>query len=160
MTSRECHWIHLDMLYLNASFCIWITATPSINRSWRTKGLNTALPKGTCGFWWIRNWTWASNVTLQPRKAIISWTASKGVWSADRGGWFWPSALHLTGSTASWCGVFSTEETGTCWRVSRGKPWHWFKGWNTSPMRTGWEGWGCSAWRTEGSWEDSIVAFQ
>jgi len=26
-----------------------------------------------------------------------------------------------------------------------------FKGWNTSPMKRGWESWGCSAWRRQGS---------
>ena len=29
----------------------------------------------------------------------------------------------------------------------------WTKGWSTSPVRTGWESWGCSAWRRQGSGE-------
>jgi len=29
----------------------------------------------------------------------------------------------------------------------------WSEGWSTSPMRTGWESWGCSAWRREGTRE-------
>ena len=31
------------------------------------------------------------------------------------------------------------------------RPWRWSGGWSTCPMRTGWESWGCSAWRREGS---------
>jgi len=59
-------------------------------------------------------------------------------------------------SSASRCGVSSTGETRTCWSMSRGGPQKWSKGWNSSPMGTGWESWGCSAWRREGSevtWE-------
>ena len=29
----------------------------------------------------------------------------------------------------------------------------WSEGWNTSPMRKGWDSWGCSAWRREASEE-------
>ena len=39
----------------------------------------------------------------------------------------------------------------TCWSRSRGGPQKWSEGWNTSPVGKGWESWGCSAWRGEGS---------
>ena len=37
-------------------------------------------------------------------------------------------------------------------RVKR-RPQKWSEGWSTPPMRKGWESWGCSAWRREGSTE-------
>jgi len=58
-----------------------------------------------------------------------------------------------TWSPASSCGVLSTGRTWTCWSGSRGGPQKFSEGWSTSPMRTGRESWGCSAWRTEGSRE-------
>lgn len=43
------------------------------------------------------------------------------------------SALgDLTWSTASMCGVLSTQKTQTCWSASRGGLQTWPKGWNTS----------------------------
>jgi len=53
----------------------------------------------------------------------------------------------LTCSTASRWGVLSTGETQTCRGGIREGPHEWSKGWNTSHTRTGWEIWGCSAWR-------------
>ena len=35
----------------------------------------------------------------------------------------------------------------------RRRPQKWRESWNTSATRTGWESWGCSAWRREGSRE-------
>jgi len=62
----------------------------------------------------------------------------------------------LTWSTVSRCGVLGTGGTWTCWNVCRGVPQKSCRGWNTFPMRTGLETWGCSAWKTEGpeeTWE-------
>jgi len=36
------------------------------------------------------------------------------------------------------------------------RPQKWSQGWNTSSMKKGWESWGCSAWRREGSGETSL----
>ena len=47
----------------------------------------------------------------------------------------------------------STRRTWSCWSRSRGGPQRWSEGWNISPVRKGWESWGCSAWRREGCWE-------
>jgi len=65
----------------------------------------------------------------------------------------------LTWSTASRCGVLGTGETWTCWSASRQGPQKGSKGWNTSPTRTGWESWDCSAWRREGSRETQVWPF-
>ena len=40
-----------------------------------------------------------------------------------------------------------------------GGPRRWSEGWSTSPMKTGWRTWGCSAWRREGSRETSLQPF-
>jgi len=45
------------------------------------------------------------------------------------------------------------ESHGSSWSLSSGGPQNWSRGWNTSPVRRGWGGWGCSAWRREGSRE-------
>jgi len=38
-------------------------------------------------------------------------------------------------------------------------PQRWSKGWSTSPMRKGWESWGCLPWRREGCGETSEQPF-
>lgn len=71
--------------------------------------------------------------------------------------YFFPTrGLHAGEASPSKCGVLSTGEIQTCWSAPRRGQQKWSKGWNTSPVRTGWESWGCSAWRREGSgntWE-------
>lgn len=46
--------------------------------------LDWELPR-TWGYWWIKDWTRASNVGLQPRRPIVSWAAFKGVQPAGQG---------------------------------------------------------------------------
>lgn len=41
-------------------------------------------------------------------------------------------------------------QLSTCLSKSRGGPKIWSKGWSTSPIRTGWDSWDCSAWRCSG----------
>ena len=65
----------------------------------------------------LKNWVWGSNVYLQPRKPVIS---SHSQW-------------YKTG-------------TDLLERVQR-SPQKWSEGWNTSPVRKGWDSWGCSAWK-------------
>ena len=43
--------------------------------------------------------------------------------------------------------------TWTCQTMSRGAPPKSSRSWNIFPIRTGWESWGCSGWRREGSGE-------
>ena len=80
-------------------------------------------------------------------------------WPAGWGRWFCPSTLlswDPTCSTTCSSGIPSTSKTWTCWSGSRGGPWKQSEGWNTSPVKKGWESWGCSASRREGL----IVAFR
>jgi len=87
------------------------------------------------------------NLTYLGYPWMGSWT-SKEARAAGQCRWSCPSTLHwwgLTWSTGSRCGVFSTGETLTCWSVSRRETQKRSKGWNTSPLRTGWESWGYAA---------------
>jgi len=91
---------------------------------------------------------------LQPSRPTISWAVSGEVWSAGQGKWFCPSVLlswDPTRSTVSRSGAPKKRRAWSCWRASRGGPQRWSDGWSTSPMKTGWESWGFSAWRKEGS---------
>jgi len=93
----------------------------------------------------------------------ISWAELKEAQAAGRGKWSLSSTLcwwDLTMTTLSSCRVLSTGEIWTCWSTSREGPQKWSKAWNISPTRAGWESWGCSAWRKEGSGIDLIAAFQ
>ena len=93
------------------------------------------------------------------KKPIVSWASSREAWPAGRGRWFCPFTLlswDPTCSTASDSGAPNTRRTWMCWSGSRGGPRKWSEGWSTSPMRTGWESWGCSAWRREGCGETSL----
>ena len=146
----------------SARSCTWVGATPGINIGWGMNGLRAALPRRTWGCWWMNSWTWAGNMRSQLRKPTVSWAASKEAWPAGWGRWFCPSTplwRDHTWSTASGSGVLSTGRTWTCWSGSRGGPQKWSEGWNSSPKRKGWESWGCSAWRREGSGETFLRAF-
>ena len=56
-----------------------------------------------------------------------------------------------TRSTVYSSGAPNTRRTWSCWSRSRGGPQRSSEGWSTSPERTGWESWGFSSWRREGS---------
>ena len=91
---------------------------PSINTGWAENKLKAALRRRAWGCWWVKSWTWASNVCLQPRKPTVSWAASKEAWPAGRGRWFWPSALlpwDPTWSVGSSSGVLQYRKGhGSC----------------------------------------------
>ena len=100
-----------------ARSCTWVRAIPGTNTGWGMSGLRAALQRRTWGCWWMKNWIWASNVCLQPRKPIASWAASKEAWPAGRGRWFSPSTLLLwdpTWNTESSSGTPSVRKTWTC----------------------------------------------
>jgi len=82
--------------------------------------------------------------------------------AAGRGRGLSPSALPLWGpSWSATCrpGAPSTRRKWSCWSGSRVEPWGYSEGWNTSPMRKGWERWTCLVWRREGSKETSLWPF-
>ena len=60
--------------------------------------------------------------------------------------------------TASIAGAPSTKKTWSCWSRSRGGPQRWSQDWSTSAVRTSWESWGFSAWRS--LLQDLTAAFQ
>ena len=63
----------------------------------------------------------------------------------------WATALayHFGERAGAWpCNLYVSRR---CWTASREGPQKWSTDWNTSPKRAGWESWGTSAWRTEGS---------
>ena len=140
----------------SARSCTWVGAIPNSNTGCVEKGLRVALRRRTWGCWWMRNLIWPSSVGSQPSRPTVSWAASKGEWPAGQGRWFCPSTLPWcdpTWSTTSSCRALSRGRARTCWSGSREGPQRWSEGWNTSPVKTDWESWGCSAWRKEGFME-------
>jgi len=51
--------------------------------------------QGLGGFQWMKIWTQASNVCLQPKRPEVNWNASKEEWPAGRGRRLAPSTLPL-----------------------------------------------------------------
>jgi len=138
----------------SARSCRWVEVIPSPNTGWVENGLRAALRRRTWGCQLIRSSTWLSNVCSQPRRPTVSWAASREAWPAGRGRGLCPSTLlwwDPTWSPASSSGALSTGKTWTCWSGSRGGLQKRSEGWSTSPMRKGWESWGCSNWRRAGS---------
>ena len=91
---------------------------------------------------------------LAVQKATVSWTASPAAWPAGWGRGFSPSALvrpHWESCIQLW----SPQHRRDLDLLGQGqrRPQKWSKGWNSSPVKPGWESWGCSAWRREGSGE-------
>ena len=72
----------------------------------------------------------------------ITWPAGLGVWSS-------PCTQHWWGHTSKMGFSFGPLTT------------RWSEGWSTSAVRTGWESWGCSAWRRKGCketlWQPSSI---
>ena len=68
--------------------------------------------------------------------------------------WWFFSSTRLS-RDPTWSTAFSSGapniRTQNCWSQSRGGTWRYLEGWSSSPVKTGWESWGCSAWRREGS---------
>ena len=138
-----------------ARSCTCVRAIPSTNTGWVKNGWRAAVWR-TWVCWLIRSSIWPSNVCSQPRRPTISWAASTEVWPAGWRRGFWPSAplsWDPTWSPVSSSGALSTGKAWSCWSKSRKEPQKWSEGWSTSPMRTGCESWGCSAWRREGCGE-------
>jgi len=94
-----------------------------------------------------------NNLSEQRRSHSPESQPSKEPWPIRWGWWSCPSALCCETSPGALHpdGESSAQErhgsVGVHPEESRKK---WFQGWSTSPVRTGWESWGCSAWRREG----------
>ena len=69
-------------------------------------------------------------------------------WGSQRGNFLQAAKVTVFSS-----GATNIRRTWTCWSESGGGPQRGSQGWSSSPMKTGWESWGCSAWRREGSGE-------
>ena len=133
-----------------------------------TPAINTALLRRTWGCWFMKSWTWATDVRSQPRRPTVSWAASKEAWPAGWGRWVCPSALLCSallcsGETSP--GVLrpalepSAQERHGPVGVGPEEGDKWSEGWSSSPMRKGWENQGCSAWRREGCGETLLWPF-
>lgn len=49
-------WDQENLMWFNKSkckTCIWVETTPRMNIRWKMKGLSTAQPKRTWGYWWM-----------------------------------------------------------------------------------------------------------
>ena len=136
----------------SAGSCTRVRATPSINRGWGMEGLRAALPRRTWGYWWMKSLTWDKNAHSQPRRPAVSWLhQKKGGQQVEWGNSAPllyshetpPGALHLALEPSG------QERHRSVGGVSREGPHKSSEGWNTSPVREGWENQGCSAWRRE-----------
>ena len=85
--------------------------------------LTAALPRRTWKYWWMKSWTWTTNVRAQLRSPTLFWAASREEWPAGRGTGFCPSTSLCsdpTWSPASSSGALSTRKTWSCWSRARG----------------------------------------
>ena len=109
----------------SARSCTSVGATSAINTGWGMNEVRATLRRRTKGYWWMKSWTWATTVRLQPRRSPASSAASKEAWPAGWGRWFClPTVLwgDLTWSPASSSGALSTRKTQSCCSGSGGGP--------------------------------------
>lgn len=109
------------MLLHSKLLSTWGRAIPSTKAGWTENRLSSPGEKDLRG-WWIRGWTWPSNVHLQPRNPNMSWAASCEAWPVCPERWFCLSALVRT---LTWRNTSSSEdsnitETVPGWSKSRG----------------------------------------
>jgi len=131
-------WTSWSLATPSARSCTWLTAIPRINTGWVENGLRAVLRRRSWRCWLMRSSTWAGSVCLQPRKPTVSWAASKVMWPAGWGKWQTSTCSTVLSSEAS-----SIRKTWAYWSKS--------EGWSTSTGKTGWENWGFSDWRRDGS---------
>ena len=130
------------MLYM----MLWCGITRII-KPWHS--LRAALPGRTWESWWMKSWSWASSMYLEPRRPSVSWDTSKKGWPARRGRWLSLSTLPSWGliwSTMSRPGVPITQNWGS-WIRFTGGPTKISVGWSTSFVKKGWGSWASSAWK-------------
>lgn len=94
-----------------------------------------------------------TSVPSLPRGSMASWAASEGVWPADGDG-ILPLCSTLVRPHLECCiwlwGPQHKKDVDLLEWIQR-RPWRWSECGSTSPRKTGWETWGCSAWGREGS---------
>ena len=120
----------------------------------RTTQLESSLTEKDLGVLVNTRLNMASNVPLLQKKWMASWAALGGMLPAGQGRSSFPSTQNWWGhtwSTVSSAGHHSRRETWTYWIESNRGPQGWFRDWNTSHTRQGWETWDHSVWRREGS---------
>lgn len=74
---------------------------------WVENELGSALRRNSWVCRQTRSWTWAGGMCSQPKKPILSWAASKGVWSGGQGMGFCHST-QLSWVDTTWSAVFSS----------------------------------------------------
>ena len=95
-----------------------------------------------------------SSVLLWSRRQKLSRVASREARQTVQWRWFFPSTLSSwdpTWSTACSFEAYHVRRTWICWSRFRGAPQGWWEGWSISPVWTGWECWGSTAWRRKDS---------
>lgn len=103
-------------------------------------------------FWMLLMWPHITlpHTSVSPTDHIPHASVS----AADQGRWPFPFTQHLWGhtwSTRSSFGFPCIREVCRCWRESSKGPPRWWRHWNISPMRRGWERCNYSAWSRGGS---------
>lgn len=86
-------------------------------------------------------------VTQQTLKKASAWSQWVLQWKSKG---FPETQLTPSGVLSSSSVIPSLRGIWTCWSKARRGTQRWSEGWNTSLMKTDWESWGCSAWKTEG----------
>jgi len=69
-------WACVNLMRPSARSCTWVRTISSFNTDCEMTGLRAALLQSTWGYWWMKSWTWANDVRLQPRLPAVSWAAS------------------------------------------------------------------------------------
>lgn len=97
--------------------------------------------------------TWTCNMHSQSRKSNVSWSASTDTWSAGWGSWYSPSTLLFGDPTWIWSQYLQycahlwdhqhEEHMDLLEKIQRMDT-KMIRETDLSPMRKGWESWGCS----------------
>ena len=148
--SSESMWTSWGSRGPSARSYIWVRAIPRINESGRWTDWEQPCWEGLGDTGGHKNGHEPVMCDWSPESQPYPGLNQKKCGQQTDGGHFdsllwWEPAW----STASSSGALSIAKRWTCWRGSRGGPRKLSEGWNTSPMRKGWESWGYSAFRRQ-----------
>ena len=151
------------MRFNNAKWrsCICLGANPNINTGWTANVLRAALPRRTWG-------TDGQKAGHDPAMCTRSQEGPQypGLHHKQRGRRLREGILllysalvraHLESCVQLWSPQHK-KDMDLSERVQR-RPLKCSEGWNTAPIRKGWESWGCSVWRREGCGETWLQPF-